>query len=91
MTPDQIDYLGYFAATFTTASFLPQAIQTIKTKDTKSLSLGMYMLFTVGVFSWLVYGVFISNNAIIFANAITFMLAASILAFKVYNLLTGKE
>lgn len=91
MTPDQIDILGYFAATFTTASFLPQAVQTIKTKDTKSLSLGMYMLFTVGVFSWLVYGVFIGNNAIIFANAITFMLAASILAFKIYNLLTGKE
>jgi MtN3 and saliva related transmembrane protein len=91
MTPDQIDYLGYLAATFTTASFLPQAIHTIKTKHTKSLSLGMYSLFTLGVFCWLLYGVFIDNNAIIFANAITFMLAASILGFKIYNVLMGKE
>lgn len=91
MTPDIIGYLGYLAATLTTASFLPQAILTIKTKDTQSLSLSMYTLFTLGVFSWLIYGICIDNNAIIFANAITFILAASILGFKIYNVLTDKE
>ena len=79
--------IGYLAATLTTASFLPQAILTIKTKDTESLSLSMYSLFTLGVFCWLIYGVYISNKAIIFANAITLALAASILAFKIYNVL----
>ncbi|TAL46893.1 MAG: glutathione synthetase [Methylovulum sp.] len=82
ITPELI---GYLAATLTTASFLPQAVLTIKTKDTESLSLGMYSLFTSGVFCWLVYGIYISNNAIIFANAITFILAASILSCKIYN------
>jgi MtN3 and saliva related transmembrane protein len=91
ISPDIIDYVGYIAATLTTASFLPQAILTIRTKDTQSLSLSMYTLFTLGVFSWLIYGVYIANRAIIFANAITFVLAASILAFKIYNVLTGKE
>ena len=79
--------IGYLAATLTTASFLPQAILTIKTKDTESLSLSMYSLFTLGVFFWLIYGVYISDEAIIVANAITLVLAASILTFKIYNVL----
>ncbi|MDD1606104.1 MAG: SemiSWEET transporter [Methylococcaceae bacterium] len=78
------EIIGYLAATLTTASFLPQAILTIKTKDTQSLSLGMYTLFTLGVFCWLVYGVYIANEVIVFANIITFILAASILSFKIY-------
>jgi MtN3 and saliva related transmembrane protein len=79
--------IGYLAATLTTASFLPQAILTIRTKDTESLSLSMYSLFTLGVFCWLIYGLSISNTAIIFANAVTLALAASILSFKIYNVL----
>ena len=79
--------IGYLAATLTTASFLPQAILTIRTRDTESLSLSMYSLFTLGVFCWLIYGIYISNKAIIFANAITLILAASILSFKIYNVL----
>lgn len=82
--------IGYLAATLTTASFLPQALLTIRTKDTESLSLSMYSLFTLGVFCWLIYGVYISDNAIIFANAITFVLAASILSFKIYNVIFKK-
>jgi MtN3 and saliva related transmembrane protein len=81
------EMIGYLAATLTTASFLPQAILTIKTKDTESLSLSMYTLFTLGVFCWLVYGVYLSDKAIIYANAITLALAASILFFKIYNVL----
>jgi MtN3 and saliva related transmembrane protein len=85
------EIIGYLAATLTTASFLPQAILTIKTRDTESLSLSMYSLFTAGVFCWLIYGVYLANNAIIFANAITFILAASILTFKIYHLLRKKK
>ena len=44
------------AAVLTTISFLPQAIRVIKTKDTSSLSLGMYIMFTLGVSLWMVYG-----------------------------------
>lgn len=84
------EIIGYVAATLTTASFLPQAILTIKTKDTESLSLSMYSMFTLGVLCWLIYGVCIADEAIIFANAITFVLAASILSFKIYNVLFKK-
>lgn len=79
------EIIGYIAAILTTSSFLPQAILTIKTRDTDSLSLGMYSLFTSGVFCWLIYGIYIADKAIVFANTITFILAATILAFKIYN------
>jgi MtN3 and saliva related transmembrane protein len=42
--------LGILAAILTTSSFIPQALKTIKTKDTSSMSFGMYSMFTLGVF-----------------------------------------
>jgi MtN3 and saliva related transmembrane protein len=85
------EIIGYLAATLTTSSFLPQAIKTVKTRETASLSLSMYGLFTTGVLCWLIYGCYISNKAIIFANAITFILAAPILFFKIYHTLCDKK
>ncbi len=85
------EVIGYIAATLTTLSFLPQALLTLKTRNTESLSLSMYSLFTTGVLLWLIYGLSISDKAIIFANSITFLLALSILSFKVYNTLRGRQ
>jgi len=88
LTPEII---GYLAATLTTVSFVPQAVLTIKTRDTESLSLGMYGTFTLGVLCWLIYGIYLDNEAIIVANAITLLLAASILSFKIYNVVFKKK
>ncbi len=88
ITPEAI---GYIAALLTTSSFLPQAVKTIRTRDTQSLSLGMYSIFTVGVFLWLIYGICLADRAIIFANAVTFVLAGAILSYKIYNTLSSKE
>lgn len=84
------ELFGYIAATLTTASFLPQAVLTLKTKDTHSLSLSMYSIFTLGVLFWLIYGLYIADKAIILANAVTFVLAASILYVKLFNTLRNK-
>lgn len=84
------DLIAYAAGILTTTSFLPQAILTIKTKDTSSLSLGMYSLFTLGVLCWLIYGIQSANYAIIFPNAITLVLASCILFFKIYHTFTKK-
>lgn len=85
------DIIGYLAATLTTASFIPQAILTIKTRDTESLSLGMYSTFTLGVLCWLIYGIDLGDKAIIVANTITLLLASSILIFKIYNMICKKK
>ncbi|MGL5645777.1 PQ-loop domain-containing transporter, partial [Cetobacterium sp.] len=44
--------IGIIAATLTTIAFFPQVIQVIKSKDTKSISLTMYILFVTGVLLW---------------------------------------
>lgn len=85
------DMIGYAAAILTTLSFLPQAVMTIKTRDTESLSLGMYSAFTLGVFFWLMYGFIIENKAIIYANSVTLVLAATILSVKIYNSFFKRE
>lgn len=79
MTPE---FFGYAAAICTTFSFLPQAYAAIKHRDTKSLSLGMYIIFTFGVALWLVYGLCKHDLAIIGANCITLILASTILITK---------
>ena len=77
-----IDWIGSFAALITTASFIPQAWQTFRTRDVSGISLGMYSLFTVGVALWLVYGILLMAWPIIIANTITTSLALMILVMK---------
>lgn len=77
-----LEWLGYVAATLTTLAFVPQAIKTIRSRDTHSISLGMYAVFTVGVVFWFGYGIVLQSWPMIVANAITFLLAATILALK---------
>ena len=77
------DTLGYMAAALTTASFLPQAMLTLRTRDVSGISLGMYSAFTLGVALWLAYGWRIGEWPIIVANALTLALAATILVTKI--------
>ena len=82
LQPHQIEIIGYCAAFLTTIAFLPQAIQSWRTRDLSGISLGMYGLFTVGVGLWLIYGLIIEKWPLILANALTFALALSILLLK---------
>ena len=75
-------WIGSAAAFATTASFVPQAWLTWKTRRTDGVSLGMYTLFTVGVALWLVYGILIGAWPVIVANAVTLALASAILVMK---------
>jgi len=77
-----LEWAGYVAATLTTAAFVPQAIKTIRSKDTRGISLGMYVVFTIGVAFWLVYGIALQSWPMIISNIITFGLSATILAMK---------
>jgi MtN3 and saliva related transmembrane protein len=70
---------------------LPQAVKVLRDKDTKSLSLGMYVLFTVGVGLWLAYGILKDDYVITLANAITIILSLAILVTKIrFDVLPGK-
>lgn len=79
----KLDLLGYVAAILTAGAFVPQALKTIRSRDTAAISLWMYVVFTTGVAFWLAYGVALESLPIILANAVTLLLAATILALKV--------
>lgn len=80
---DIITIVGFSAAFCTTASFLPQAVKTIRTKNTSGISLHMYSLFALGTLLWFTYGLATGNYPVYIANGITFIFAAIILAYKI--------
>ncbi len=77
--------IGLLAAVLTSSSFLPQALKTIRTKDTSSISLSMYILFTLGTLLWFIYGLASNNFPVWVANGFTLILASIILFFKIQN------
>ena len=86
-----VELIGYLGAFMTTAAFFPQTWQVIRTRDTRSLSLAMYVLFTLGICFWLVYGVLIESFPVTIANAITLVLSSIILYMKMKETKTAQD
>ena len=84
MSPDLI---GYIAAFLTTLSFFPQALKTLRSRDTHSISLRMYLLFTTGVMFWSIYGWMVGDGPVLIANLITLVPAVIIPVLKLSNYL----
>lgn len=79
---DTITLIGAAAAVCSTASFAPQAIQIIRTRKTKDISVGMYLLTVTGFVAWTTYGVLLGKWPLIAANGICLVLSSFILAMK---------
>lgn len=77
--------IGYIAGALTTIAFAPQLIKALKTKSTKDVSLMMLFCSTSGMALWLVHGIQVNDNAIVVANSISVLLAASLLGLKLKN------
>ena len=75
-------WVSALAALLTTAAFVPQAMHIIRHRETKAISLVLYVAFASGVALWLVFGVLIGNWAIIVSNAITLVLTLAIVGMK---------
>lgn len=76
------EILGMLAAVITTGAFLPQVYKTWKTKDTKALSLTMYIAFFIGVSLWLVYGIYLDSLPMIVANVVTAISSLILIGLK---------
>lgn len=87
---NETQLIGMTAAFCTTLAFVPQVWRVWKTRSTKDISLGMYSIFVSGVALWLVYGIRMSDAAIIAANAVTLVLAGSVLVMKLVFDYTGR-
>lgn len=76
------EWIGSVAATLTTISFLPQVMRVWQRKSARDISLAMFLLFSLGVGLWLIYGIGIGSRPIAAANAVTLALALAILVLK---------
>jgi MtN3 and saliva related transmembrane protein len=77
-----IESLGAIGAILTTVCWLPQAIKTLRDKDTRAISLLATAAFTLGMLFWLIYGIALVNWPLIGSAAIEFALMLVILSLK---------
>lgn len=80
---DFITILGLVARALTTIAFLPQLIKIWQSKSAKDFSLVMLVTFNVGVFLWLIYGIYLQALPIILANLLTLIFNLIIVGFKI--------
>jgi MtN3 and saliva related transmembrane protein len=77
-----ISAFGFTAAFLTATAYLPQVVQVWRTHRTKDVSLGMFLVMTVGLICWLVYGFSIHDWPIILCNGTALVMTSIILFFK---------
>lgn len=77
-----VEDIGFVAAFCTTAAFIPQLLRVLKLRSARDISLGTFLLFSVGVALWLMYGLYTGSRPVIASNAVTLGLSVSILYLK---------
>ena len=79
--------LGYLAGICTAVVFLPQSLQTIKSRNVEGLSVFTYIIYCIGMISWILYGAYLGSIQMILFNAISLVFAAIVL----YLIITDKK
>jgi MtN3 and saliva related transmembrane protein len=82
MSPTLIAFFGFVAAFCTTAAYVPQVVRIWRTRSTKDISLGMFLVMTLGLVFWLIYGFSIGSLPVIICNGATLVMTATILVLK---------
>ncbi len=77
-----ISGIGLMAGTLTTISFIPQVLRIWRTRSGKDVSGHMFVIFSLGVALWLIYGICLRDYPIIISNAVTLALSGSVLFLK---------
>jgi MtN3 and saliva related transmembrane protein len=92
VTASIVEDIGFVAAFLTTAAFVPQLMRVMKLRSAREISLGTFLMFSVGVFMWLLYGIYTGSRPVIASNVVTLVLSVSILILKLkYDLDAKKE
>jgi MtN3 and saliva related transmembrane protein len=75
-------FIGFLAACFTTACFVPQVVKTWRTRSTTDISLATFSALAFGIALWIVYAILRSDLPVLAANAIALGLVGTILVLK---------
>lgn len=79
---DAANILGLVAGSLTTLAFMPQVVKIWRTRSAEDISTFMFLLFSTGVFLWLLYGILVDALPVIIANGITLVLSLAVLVLK---------
>jgi MtN3 and saliva related transmembrane protein len=79
---NHVALLGLAAACCTTFAFVPQVVRIWRTRSANDISLLMFVVLSTGLLLWLVYGLLVHDLPIVLANAVTLLLALTILVLK---------
>ncbi len=82
LSTNLIDAIGFAAAFCTTTAFIPQLIRVLRLRSARDISLGTFLLFSIGVFLWLLYGLYAHSMPVVVSNGATLVLSVSILFLK---------
>ena len=82
MSKSSVELVGFMAAFCTTVAFVPQLVRVMRLRSAREISTPTFLLFSVGVLLWLIYGLRIGSNPVIFSNSCTLILSLSILLIK---------
>lgn len=91
ISPEVLEVIGYCAAVITTIATTPQVYKVWKTQHTKDLSFAYFLMLTLGVFLWLIYGISLQNMPMITANTLTVCFVGYILFVKIKNMVRHKS
>jgi MtN3 and saliva related transmembrane protein len=75
--------VGLSAGLLTTIAFVPQVVKIWKARSAKDISLPTFLVFTLGVALWLLFGILSGELPIIIWNAVTLVLTGAILVMKI--------
>jgi MtN3 and saliva related transmembrane protein len=77
--------VGYLAAICMVFGYMPQAIYTIRTRDTDGIALSTFLLMGLGSIFFVIQGFLTENMPLIVTNLITTVSSAIIFGIKMYN------
>lgn len=77
-----VESIGTLAAILGTICWLPQAVRTIRTRETRSLSLWSNVLLLATVTLWFLYGFAIGAWPLVAANIVSIVLVGTIVTMK---------
>lgn len=69
----QWELVGSAAALLTMFGFVPQILKIYRTESVEDVSLFMLLQFLVGIFLWLLYGIYIQDKILIVSNSVSFV------------------
>ncbi|MCA9282089.1 MAG: SemiSWEET transporter [Phycisphaeraceae bacterium] len=77
------ELIGYIAGALTTFAFVPQVVRLYRLKHSRDISLPTFSMFGMGVVFWLTYGMMLRSWPIIMWNAITLVLAITVVILTI--------